>query len=152
MRNVYLAGQITGHSFDESTGWRDHVIHKLGQHRINGISPMRRKEYLHGIDNIPAMGIDSNPLSTPKGITTRDRYDCTNADALLVNLLDSRKVSIGTMIELGWADANRVPIVIVMEPDNMHNHAMVNTVAGFIVPTLEEGIALVVAILEPYTR
>jgi nucleoside 2-deoxyribosyltransferase len=152
MKNVYLAGQITGHSYDESTNWRNYVIKKLAQHKINGISPMRRKEYLHGINNIPAMGVSNNPLSTPKGITTRDRYDCTNADALLVYLLDSRKVSIGTMIELGWADAHRVPIVIVMEPSNMHNHAMVNEVAGFIVPTLEEGIALVVAILEPYTR
>jgi hypothetical protein len=35
---------------------------------------------------------------------TRDRFDATRCDVLLVNLLGAERVSIGTMMEVAWAD------------------------------------------------
>jgi hypothetical protein len=54
-------------------------------------------------------------------------------------------------MEIAWADANRIPSVIVMEPeDNLHDHAMINECTGFRVSTIREGIEIVKAILGDY--
>ena len=39
-----------------------------------------------------------------KGIVTRDRWDVAKADVVLMNLVGATQVSIGTMVELGWAE------------------------------------------------
>jgi hypothetical protein len=57
--------------------------------------------------------------------------------------------SIGTMIEAGWADAFRTPLVVVMSESNPHNHAMLAELAGYIVPTLEQGIEIAKTVLLP---
>lgn len=145
---VYLAGPITGLNFDEAVDWRTHAQRVLAANGIRGVSPMRAKEYLRTAGPLAAEGYYDRPLSNPKGITTRDRFDCTRADLVLVNFVGAERVSIGTVMELGWADANRVPIVVAMEEGNVHQHGMVTEVAGFIVPTVLEAVELTVAILK----
>src|SRR5688572_21568512 len=115
MNTVYLAGPITGLSFDGATDWRGHAQGVLLDRGIRGVSPMRAKEYLKSEKSLKAAGYSQPdmPLSSAKGITTRDRWDCTNADVVLVNLVGAERVSIGTMMELAWADSARVPIVLV---------------------------------------
>ncbi len=54
-------------------------------------------------------------LSTPQGTITRDRYDVS--DSLFINLLDTDKVFIGTIMEMAWADSRRIPIILVMEAE-----------------------------------
>lgn len=144
---VYLAGAITGKSFGNATNWRDWAISELKSDGITGLSPLRCKDYLLNETSLADTYGDLNILSSGKGITTRDRWDCMRADALLVNLLDTDRVSIGTVMELGWADAARNPIVLVMESGNLHDHAMVREVSGFIASSLEEGLAVVKALL-----
>jgi len=57
-------------------------------------------------------------------------------------------VSIGTMIEAGWADSYRKPIVLVMEEEgNVHDHAILNEAVGFRVGSLEAGVNIVRALL-----
>lgn len=145
---VYLSGPITGLTYVGATDWRDYAKAVLAP-EIDGLSPMRAKDYLAGEQALAAAGYSEKALSCAKGITTRDRYDTTRADLMLVNLLGAERVSIGTMIEFGWADAARVPIVLVMGDGNPHDHAMVREMAGFIVPTLDEGLDIVKAILVP---
>jgi nucleoside 2-deoxyribosyltransferase len=142
----YLAGPITGTTYDGSTSWRDSAIVELAKAGIIGISPMRGKDYLLDRTSI-SDAYDEYVLSTQKGIVTRDRWDCQRSDVVLVNVLGATKVSIGTVIELGWADAARRPIILVMDEGNPHDHAMVRELAGFIVPTLEQGLALVSILL-----
>jgi len=108
---------------------------------------MRQKDYLRDAVSIE----DSYPntvLSSQRGITTRDRWDATRCDALFVNLLGATRVSIGTVMEIAWSDAKRIPIVLVMEQEgNLHDHAMLREVVGFRVPTLDEGIDVIKAML-----
>jgi nucleoside 2-deoxyribosyltransferase len=152
---VYLAGPITGLTYDEGNDWRVAVQAELQAVGIIGWSPLRAKHFLREIGVLDAAGtpdsayIGLNPLSEPKGIMTRDRFDTTRSDMVLMNLVGATRVSIGTMIEAGWADAARVPLVVAMEEDNVHRHAMLNEAAGFIVPTLEEAVAVVKAVLIP---
>lgn len=147
---VYLAGQISGLNYAGATEWRDDVIRQLAEAGIKGLSPMRAKNYLAGIDDLDKNCVEYgaiNVLSSPRGIMTRDRFDCTRCDVLLVNLLGADRVSIGTMMELAWADLVRTPIVCVMESGNIHEHAMVSEAIGYRVHTLQEAVDIVKAIL-----
>jgi nucleoside 2-deoxyribosyltransferase len=144
---VYLAGPISGLSYGQCTDWRAYARQNLILHGIEGLDPMRGKDYLAHEEKI-ADSYAGTVLSSQKGITTRDRWDCQRADVVLVNLLGADRVSIGTVMEIAWADAVRTPIVLVTEPKgNIHDHAMIREAAGFIVPTLDDAISIVVAIL-----
>jgi nucleoside 2-deoxyribosyltransferase len=153
--SVYLAGPITGLTYDEGQDWREYAKAWLDAEGIDGYSPLRAKTHLRAIGVLDSAGkpdsayLGMNALSEPQGITARDRFDCTGRDLVLVNFLGAKTASIGTCIELGWADASRTPIVIAMEEDNLHRHAMVNMVAGFIVPSLEEALLITRAVLLP---
>lgn len=146
MSLVYLAGPITGLSFGEAADWREHAVKSLSQENIKGLSPLRCKEYLMA-EKVLDVKYDQFVLSTGKGITTRDRWDCLRCDALLVNLLGAEKVSIGTMMELGWASSHNKPIVLCIEDQgNIHDHAMVREVCGFVVNSLDHGLEVVKAL------
>ena len=144
-KTVYLAGPITGQSYGGATEWREQAIERLAKRGITGLSPMRGKYYLEKFTDIPDY-VDV-PLSTARGITTRDRWDCFRCDVLLVNLTGTSRVSIGTVMEIAWADAARKPIVLAMEPGSLHDHSMVREAAGYILPTLEDALTIVEAIL-----
>lgn len=149
---VYLGGPISGLNYAGATDWRAFATQRLleahPQHRIYGVSPMRAKEYLSKERTI-GHSYEDTVLSGAKAITTRDRMDCQRADLVLINLLGSTRVSIGTMIEVGWADAFRVPIVLAIEPENLHQHPMLAQCAGFVVSTLEQAVDTAAAILLP---
>jgi len=154
MQTVYLAGPISGLNFEGATDWREAVAADLAAAGIKGLSSMRAKEYLR--DAYDAAGGFSatcaeygtlSSLSGPRGIMTRDRFDATRCDVLLVNLLGAERISIGTMMEVAWADLCRTPIVCAIEPGNIHDHAMLNEAIGFRVPSLDEALHVVKAIL-----
>jgi nucleoside 2-deoxyribosyltransferase len=151
MKTVYLAGPISGTSYGECTDWRIRVVQELFDVGIKGLSPMRGKEYLSHVKEFTSDGDKYKPygvMSTNHGIITRDRYDATRCDVLLVNFLDAPKVSIGTCMEIAWADLARIPIVCAMEASgNAHEHGMILEAIGFKVPTLEEAVLVTKMIL-----
>lgn len=147
MKSVYLAGPITGLSYNGCTDWREYADSKLKEWGFFGISPLRGKNYLSLEKNILDQ-YEKIVLSTQKGITTRDRFDVNSCDVMLANLLGAQKVSVGTMIEYGWADAVRKPIITVIEKEgNIHDHSMLREITGYRVESLEEGLLVAKAIL-----
>jgi nucleoside 2-deoxyribosyltransferase len=156
--NVYLSGPITGCNFDDwlCNGWREQATRILESTptpfglRETGIvcySPLRGKAYLKNVGEVA--GEYEGPLTNRHAITMRDRHDCLTCDAMLVYLKGFDRVSIGTMIELGWADAVRKPIVLVMEPGNVHEHVIAGSIPVACVETLEEGCDVIRRILLP---
>ncbi len=149
MQRVYLAGPITGLTFGGCTDWREYAKKELEKFGILGISPMRAKENLQAYGVLIGDEYFDEVLSCGRGIITRDRWDTTGCDLMLVNLLGAEKVSIGTMIEFGWADAARNPVITVIEREgNIHDHAMMREITGFRVETLDEGLSVAKAILD----
>lgn len=144
---LYCAGPITGVSYDKSTDWREYVASRLPAH-IKAVSPMRGKKYLASEKNVKD-SYEEHPLSCQKGITCRDRMDVMRCDMVLVNFLGANMVSIGSVMEIAWADAWRKPIVLVIEKNNVHSHAMLREVSGFIVSHLDDAIAIATAVLSP---
>ena len=144
---LYCAGPITGLSYGESTDWRGYVASKLPAH-IKAVSPMRGKKYLADEKNIKD-SYEEYPLSCQKGITCRDRMDVMHCDMILVNFLGANNVSIGSVMEVAWSDAWRKPIIVVMEKDSVHSHAMLREVSGFIVSDLDEAIKIATVVFSP---
>ena len=142
--SVYLAGPIKGLTYDDSQEWRIQVILGLAKSGIDAFSPLRAKAFLKN-EGIIEGSYDYAPMSSQKGITARDRFDATTRDLLLVNFQDWQSISAGTLIELGWADARRIPIVGVGSFD----HPMVDEIVNFWAGSLGEGIDVVKAILLP---
>lgn len=138
---VFLSGPITGLSYDGATGWREYAVEKLGDVGITALSPLRRREFLKDVKSI-ADHYDDYVLSTKRGITAADRFDLKRADLVIMNVLGAKRVSIGTMIEAGWADAWGKPIILIMEKDNIHKHCMLDDIASFQVETLLEALTI----------
>lgn len=148
MRIVYAGGIISGLTFKEASDWREEVQKKLGLYGIMVASPLRGKEHLEDETVLHKAGFSRNPMTTQKGITTRDRFDVMKADIVLMNLLGAKEVSIGCMIECGYGDILRKPIVCVMEKGNPHDgHAMLETIISYKVDTLDKAIEIIRKIL-----
>lgn len=150
---VYLAGPITGLTYDGANDWRKVVSYALSECGIVSFSPLRAKEYLKGAGTL-GPGAYPQPLSTPQAITARDRMDVKRSDLVLFNFLGAEKASVGTCIELGWADAYGVPGILVIEdgaevPNNPHDHAIVQTICGWRTSSLDEAVWLAARILLP---
>jgi nucleoside 2-deoxyribosyltransferase len=146
MYKVYLAGPITGLSYEGCTSWREYAKAQLDEAYLVGLDPMRQKDYLLR-EKIVGDAYDT-VLSCSRGIMTRDHWDCTRCDVILVNLIGATKVSIGTVMEIAWAWDNDIPVVLCIEKEgNIHDHAMIREATGFRVNSLEEGLTVVKAIL-----
>lgn len=145
---VYLAGPITGQAYGETVNWREKAKSLLGTRGIVGYSPMRGKAYLSKEEKIQDSYSDFT-MSSITGINVRDYNDVKTADAVLVNFLGcGSRVSIGTVMEIAWARCMQIPIVIVMEKDNVHEHGML-TFGNIVVSTMQEGIDAISQLLLP---
>jgi nucleoside 2-deoxyribosyltransferase len=142
---LFLAGPLTGVSYSDALDWRKYVESRLPPDVI-AFSALRGKPHVTR-ERVLKDAYPEHLLSTPQGTITRDRNDVSRCDALFVNFLNSDKVSIGTIMEMAWADARRIPIILVMEASNIHDHAFVRQVAGFITNNLDEAIETAVGVV-----
>lgn len=156
---VYLAGPIDGLSFQEGIEWRQYAQKELAAHDIKALSPQRGKEYLRSNPDVASemrfakqeKYFKDNPMSTAKGILTRDKYDATNCNVLLVNFLGSKEASFGTVMEIAWANLLNKPIVVVIEEDNIHrHHPMLRETFSYVTDNLNVGLDIVKGIFEGY--
>jgi hypothetical protein len=142
---LFLAGPLTGISYKDALDWRKYVESKLPADII-AFSALRGKGYVTN-ERVLKDVYPEHLLSTPQGTVTRDRYDVSRCDALFVNFLKADRISIGTIMEMGWADARRVPIILAMEEGNIHDHAFIRQVAAFIADDLDEAIQTAVDVV-----
>lgn len=144
---MYLAGPITGESYAGCTSWRDYVTEQL-KDVVECLSPMRAKTYLEGHENLfkAYSGTDwfKRAMSGPRGIMSRDYWDCQRCDLLFVNFAGAKQVSIGTCMEIAWCYTKK-PIVCVM--DDIHDHAMIMEAVTHPMSDIDHAIQVVRALL-----
>lgn len=143
---IYMAGPVKGLDYESATDWRTWFANKMSGLNVECLDPLRGKEELQDETSIDRIEYDT-PLSCPTGIYIRDRFDALRCDLLIVNLLGAEKPSLGSVMEIAWADALHKPIILVMEPGNIHEHAMILGACGFRVQCLEEAVAVAIAVL-----
>jgi len=148
---VYLAGPISGLTYAEGQDWREYAAANLPK-EIRAISPLRCKKAELNRVGIIRDAYENHPLTSTSGITSRDKFDCMRADAVLFYMVGAKTVSVGTCMEFGWASAarpNPIIITVIEEKGNLHDHPMVRGVTGFRVTTLDEGLKVLEAVLLP---
>lgn len=144
---VYLAGPISGCTYDQCTDWRARFAAELKSWGVEALSPMRGKDYLNDGKIIDG-AYDQTILSNAQAILHRDFWDCCRSDVVLVNLLGAERVSIGTVMEIAFAHARQIPVVLLMEPKgNIHEHPMIQQAIAFRVETVDQALQTLYVIL-----
>lgn len=143
---IYMAGPVRGLDYESATDWRTWFANQMSGLNVECLDPLRGKEELKGETSIDRVEY-ATPLSCPKGIYIRDRFDALRCDLLVVNLLGAKRTSIGSVMEIAWADALHKPIILIMEPGNVHEHAMILGACGFRAQCLAEAAAIATAVL-----
>jgi nucleoside 2-deoxyribosyltransferase len=150
MKKIYLAGPVTGLSYDNSEGWRDAFKERIKRSpllpHVGLFSPLRAKHYLQGESSIAAQ-YEGTTLSSQKGIMSRDHWDVITADALIIDFSGSQQVSIGTVMEIAWAYERRIPIIAVV--DELHTHPMLLEAISFPVKDLDEALHVLESLFVP---
>ena len=151
--HVYLAGPITGCTYEECVAWREDFIRSV-PYSIKCLSPMRGKTRRGSTCREEATGSaeiskSDNILRQASSIMARDYFDCMRADVIVFNMLGTTRVSIGTCMEMAWGYANQTPMIFIMEKEgNLHDHAMVRACGGFWCETIDEAKQTLLAILD----
>lgn len=167
-KRLYLAGPIAGLTYEQAAlDWRAQVIsalhddhhctapsdgsiHSAQYQTIHCYSPMRGKVFLKGTGEvIGKQGYEQHPMSSMQGIIGRDRNDVMMADAVFMNVYGAKAVSIGTTVELGWADAFRKPVILILDKGGAHDHAFFKGLATYVCDSIEQGIECAKALLIP---
>lgn len=141
MNKIYLAGPITGCSWNESEDWRDE-FKGIKIPNVECFSPLRGKQYLQHETQISDR-YDEMTMSSAKAIMSRDFFDVSTSAAIVVNLRNAKRVSIGTVMEIAWAYQRRIPIIAILEKENIHNHSMLDEALNWRVETVGEAATIV---------
>ena len=119
-KKIYLAGPISGLTYAEGAlGWRETIKALLPEFDL--FSPMRAKDFL-ATEGVLEGSYDQMPMSSTNGILGRDRNDVKTGDLMIACFLEApfrngeTILSLGTAMEFGWADAWRVPVIMVAVP------------------------------------
>lgn len=148
MITVYLAGPITGCTKGEANDWREYVRTAILPYDLQGISPLRCE---------PIIGERYEPnyadpkFGTARAIASKNFFDvaaCNMTFAFLPSW--SPQLSSGTLIEMGAAKMAHKPLVLVTDDPRAIDHPVINAVAGWLVPTLDDGIEVVTGVLAHY--
>lgn len=155
--SIYLAGPIAGQTVDGAVDWREIVADAL-YGSVRCFSPMRGKEHAlrdHAGDKpLPATGYpEGDDLLTDRGIVARDLLDIRRVDLVFCNLdISADRVSVGTMVEIGYAHALGKPILFIMgkaTPWGLYSHPFISEVGSFFTNNLDTAVAMVNRILLP---
>lgn len=154
---VYLAGPILGCTEGEAKSWREYVDDRLQlnyqdgtSQRIVGISPLRC-EPIHG--ERYGVGYEDPKFGTARAIAAKNLADVRMCDMTLAyfpKMPEGRHPSLGTIVEIAWAHAEGKPVIVVSDDPIILTHPVVNSCAGWMLPTLDDAIEVVNGILGGY--
>lgn len=145
MKYVYLAGSISGLTYEEANGWRTdpQFLAAIHAHGWEPVSPLEGLERLEGRGELDAWfeGGDSSCKAVWRDLTM---IDCSSA--VIAKL--GPKASVGTLMEMGYAFRARKPIIsVVNQHDWVHDHPFITELSRVVVRNLFEA-ASELAILE----
>ena len=130
---LYLCGPIRGLSFEEAKGWRRQLGERLRDY-YTILDPLRDVfSFVAGSEL--ARDIHDRLVDTTN-VFRRDLYDVHRCDVLLCNLEGAKRVSIFSVMELGWAFQAGKFTITVLPDDNCHEHFCVRQASSLVVPCL----------------
>lgn len=153
---VYLAGPISGLTYEDATGWRDNpAFHDdLALAGWTPLSPMEGYEWLSGNDK--PLSVHFEDAAHPGAAAEAVRDDLAAIDAakaVLCNFSGASRASIGTCAELGYAFARGKAVISVLPTgDTVHDHPFVTNLSYRVVETLPGAVAELARLHADMTR
>jgi len=122
----YLAGLITGCSYDAAKKWRQKV--SVALYPTHGVlDPLRF--------NHPNMGHKTAGFGTP---VRRNCHDLDRCDGMIMNLDYATRISFGSIAEAAWCYQLRKPSIAIV--GEAHDHQYLKERFTYIVNDLDEAI------------
>lgn len=142
-RYVYLCGPITGKTFEAANDWRIHmelVVERLAFADIlpgwQALSPLHDKaKYVVDIN-----GPLPDCFEGGDWVADEDYAFVARSAVVLANFKGADRASIGSCFELGYALALGIPIIVIMDEADIHNHLFVRHAAWRIVRNEHEAV------------
>jgi len=136
---IYTAGPISGQSYNQVMKRYQGQVNRLEEIGYDVICPMTGKMYLRNELDFKAHGYDQHPVSTNHAIKERDRWMVGSVDVVLVDFTECNEiVSIGSCMELAWADELKKHTIVVMDKDNIHQHCFILECADIVFPSMAD--------------
>ena len=137
---IYLAGPIagqTGDAVNTSIAEKAAILTDFGYLIYH---PMVGKESLIlKSESFKTSGYEEFPVATNHAIFARDKWMVSQADVILADLTHTgNRVSIGTMMEIAWANLLGKQVIVIMPDNNNHDHLFVREAATIIFKDIEE--------------
>lgn len=151
-KHIYLAGPIAGCTEGEANDWREHVSDRLRVLGYVGISPLRCEPL---IGERYGTGNDDPRFGTARAISSKNLADVQSCDltfAYMPKPEEGRPPSVGTIIEIAWANAFRKPVVLVTTDPYILAHPVVNACASWILESLDDGLDVVDGLFHDYVH
>lgn len=141
-RVVYLAGGISGLSYEQASSKRTLATELLTARDWDVLDPLRGKEVLSSLDTIDESRAMTLLGTTASAITQRDRDDIRRADVVLV--LTGDTPSWGTAFEWEFAYSLGKPIVVVASEDApCRVHPWCQVMTSYFAGTVEEAVEFI---------
>ena len=153
MSKVYLSGPITGLTYKQARfGWRSEVGEALASSGIGVLSPMRHEGHLAELAQKKIKADMPEPeynhfFSQPKMIVAKDFLDIDMCDIMLTNFLGAKKVSQGTIAEMGYAYGKDKTIITVMEKGNPHDSVFVKEMSAAVLDNMGDAVDVIKSLL-----
>lgn len=144
MTSVYLAGAITGKSFEQAVEWREAVSEILTAHGFEVRSPMREKLHLKSEFDDRPLPMAHHSFVDP---FPRDTLDIRQSDIILTLLEAGDPPSVGTLVEIGYAKGLGKFNVMVAESEWAQNHPFTKGCADYAAPDLADAVDYIIKTL-----
>ena len=129
---IYLAGSISGKSYDDVVSRINNTKERLSICGYDCYSPMTAKEHLRNEVKFRAHSYNISPISTNHAIFERDKWMVLQCDIILVDLIECELPSFGSIMELAWGALENKYTIVIMEENNLHQHAFILEAADII--------------------
>lgn len=141
MDTVYLLGPIIGRSKHDMLDWREEAGERLRACGYKVLSPLTAEGLLWPQKKIDTKSAARYPQGVGRATWNADRARIKSCDIVLGNFQGSKKVSIGSIVELTWAFEWAKLSVLVMGSRNCHRHPWIREVmSGPMFKTLTQAI------------
>jgi len=116
---------MTGMTLEHVTTWRERARVALEDAGFTVLDPARGLVFLEP-ESVVRDAYEEEFTENKHVVFARDKFDATRADLLFVNLKHATRISIGTMMEMGWAYlSGRFVVTVIEKEGNPHMHTFV---------------------------
>jgi nucleoside 2-deoxyribosyltransferase len=112
-------------------------VSKLKSYGYDVLCPMIGKEYLKEEKSLHGEGYFT-PSSNNHAIKARDMWMVRQSDILLADFSSAEVASIGSCMELAWANMLGKHVISIIPEDNVHRHAFILECSDIVFTTISE--------------